>query len=279
VTHFVLTPDFLFFFDTWFSGSTSFSVFLYLRKLWRYTGKGLNQRMRLLQTGNTEMSSLNLEAERWKHMVRGHDRHMWLYCIVSFLNKHQYWKISVNLTKMTGFSLCIFSFPNNAWVLHYSAHAIELDILWHSDDNLLSMFFMRTALHSSVYRMPKRCTKSCSIPYCSPDNNNWDHIITVQLLQICTVLLCTSGHHCIITYTESQSCNSVCVFTWTHVACLKIDMVPTFVISLLHDFDSESYKLPGYLLTSKHAASMNIQIALSCHFSLPKIRLRVHCFL
>ena len=72
-THLVTTPD----------SSTSFSVFLYLRKLWRYTGKGLNQRMRLLQTGNTEMSSLNLEAERWKHMVRGHDRHMWLYCIVS----------------------------------------------------------------------------------------------------------------------------------------------------------------------------------------------------
>jgi hypothetical protein len=129
-----------FFFDTWFSGSTSFSVFLYLRKLWRYTGKGLNQRMRLLQTGNTEMSSLNLEPERWKHMVRGHDRHMWLYCIVSFLNKHQYWKISVNLTKMTGFSHCIFSVPNNAWVLHYSAHAAELDVLWHSDDNLLSIW-------------------------------------------------------------------------------------------------------------------------------------------
>ena len=130
MAHFVSTPD----------NSNSFSVFLYLRKLWRYTRKGLNQKMRLLHTGNTEMSSLNLEAERWKHMVRGHDRHMWLYCIVSFLNKHQYWKISVNLTKMTGFSLCIFSFPNNAWVLHYSAHAAELDVLWHSDDNLLSIW-------------------------------------------------------------------------------------------------------------------------------------------
>ena len=66
---FCLDTWFSFFFDTWFSGSTSFSVFLYLRKLWRYTGKGLNQRMRLLQTGNTEMSSLNFEAERWKNMV------------------------------------------------------------------------------------------------------------------------------------------------------------------------------------------------------------------
>ena len=36
-----------------------------LGKLWRYTGKGLNQKMRLLQAGNTEMNSLNLEAERW----------------------------------------------------------------------------------------------------------------------------------------------------------------------------------------------------------------------
>ena len=72
-------------------------------------------------------------------------------------------------------------------------------------------------------------------------------------------------------YTESQYCNSVCVFTLTYAASLKIEMVLTFFISLFHESDTESYKFPGYLLTSKHAASLNIQIALSCHFSLPKL--------
>ena len=55
-------------------------------------------------------------------------------------------------------------------------------------------------------------------------------------------------------------------------------MVHTFVIWLFREFDSEPCKFPGYLLTSKHAASLNIQIPLSCHSLYQKLDSECNAF-